>query len=150
MNDLRFELRPWEIPAGATVNEVVPVIDGLSLIDRVAQYEAERGYEPSGGYRGVGSNYSAPFAEWFTGRHLRTPSPDHVPLLGCDCGEVECWPLVATVTVADLVVTWSRFRQPHREQWSYESFGPFTFDASDYGAQLARLDRMADARPADC
>lgn len=89
MNVVRLELRPWEIPAGPTVDEVVPVVDGVSLVDRVAAYEAERGYDPSGGCRGVGRNYSAPFAEWFTGRHRPTPSSDNVPLLGCECGEVE-------------------------------------------------------------
>lgn len=55
------------------------------------------------------------------------------------------WPFVATVTVVGDVVTWSHFRQPHRDQRDYEEFGPFILDSADYRAQLTRLDRMANA-----
>jgi hypothetical protein len=55
-----------------------------------------------------------------------------IALLGCDCGEVGCWPLEARVLVDDDLVTWRGFGQPHRPKRDYGSFGPFTFRRSQY------------------
>jgi hypothetical protein len=37
-----------------------------------------------------------------------------IALLGCDCGEVGCWPLESPVLVDDGPVTWRGFTQPFR------------------------------------
>lgn len=50
-----------------------------------------------------------------------------IALLGCDCGEVGCWPLESQVLMGDDVVTWRGFVQPFRPHRDYGSFGPFTF-----------------------
>jgi hypothetical protein len=59
------------------------------------------------------------------------------PVLGCSCGIWACWPLVAVITVAPDTVTWSGFRQPHREEWGDLPMGPYVFDRSSYEAALA-------------
>jgi hypothetical protein len=58
--------------------------------------------------------------------------PHRVPLLLCECGEPGCWPLMATIEMADDRVTWRDFRQPHREGWDYSKLGPFSFNRAQY------------------
>ena len=38
-----------------------------------------------------------------------------VALLGCDCGEVGCWPLEVRIVRSDSLVTWCGFTQPFRQ-----------------------------------
>jgi hypothetical protein len=59
-------------------------------------------------------------------------------LLGCQCGEVGCWPLTTRVTVNNNRVLWDSFRQPHRER-DYSRFGPFVFDLDQYRNAVALL-----------
>ena len=53
-------------------------------------------------------------------------------VLGCDCGEAGCWPLLCRVRLAGDTVIWDQFRQPHRPTRDYTQFGPFVFDAEQY------------------
>jgi hypothetical protein len=62
---------------------------------------------------------------------------DSAPLLGCPCGIWQCWPLTARIAVTASTVTWSSFRQPHREQWGELAIGPFTFERGAFEAALA-------------
>jgi hypothetical protein len=55
-----------------------------------------------------------------------------IALLGCDCGEVGCWPLEAQVLVDDDLVIWRGFAQPYRPRRDYGSFGPFVFRRNQY------------------
>ncbi|WP_241826922.1 hypothetical protein [Streptomyces graminilatus] len=64
------------------------------------------------------------------------------PLLGCVCGDWACWPLLALVTATSETVTWSSFRQPHREQWGELDMGPYVFDRTAYEAALAHPVRL--------
>ncbi len=61
-------------------------------------------------------------------------------LMGCGCGTVECWPLVARVTGDDERVVWDAFGQPFR-RWDYSTFGPFEFDRADYDKSVDALGR---------
>lgn len=120
---------------------VEPVVGGAALVDRVATYERARGYEPAGDYGGLVPEHFrfGDLAEYFRGEEVRQwPRRGYLWLLGCDCGEVGCWPLEARVTVTDDAVTWSEFRQPFRDDWSYEGLGPFTFDRTRYDDAVAR------------
>jgi hypothetical protein len=66
------------------------------------------------------------------------------PLLGCQCGEWGCWPLLARIrAVADSVI-WDQFEQPHRPSRDYGAFGPFTFERQQYERALDALDAVAD------
>lgn len=128
---LDFEVVPVSDDAVA----LVPVIDGQSLVDRVAAFEADSGFEPSGGYAGI---IPAHFNFGDLARHYEAradrqwPRPEHAWLLGCDCGEVGCWPLTARIAVTEDQVIWSHFSQEHREHWDYKGFGPFVFDRQQY------------------
>ncbi len=124
-----FERRPFE----AAATELVAVVDGISLVDLVRPFEVGSGYQPAGGYRGLVPDYFdfGDLARCLAGE--QTPWPgSQVPLLGCDCGEWGCWPLIATVVDADGLVEWSTFRQPYRLTWDYSGFGPFRFTETDY------------------
>lgn len=117
-----------------------PVVGGRPLTGLVAAYEQVQGYVPAGRYGGL---VPAHFRLGDLPTYLRGEGPAGLLapgtawLLGCDCGELGCWPLEATVTVTDAVVTWSGFRQPHRPAWTYDGLGPFVFDRASYDAAAA-------------
>ncbi len=66
-------------------------------------------------------------------------------ILGCECGEVGCWPLLCRIDVERTRVIWSRFEQPHRKgqsgraPWIYGGLGPFEFHRTQYEQALAAL-----------
>lgn len=62
-------------------------------------------------------------------------------LLGCNCGDWGCWPLVADVALTETEVSWSRFRNGHRSNWDLKELGPFVFDRAQYEAALRGLER---------
>jgi hypothetical protein len=65
---------------------------------------------------------------------------DKTVLLGCDCGEPGCWPLMARIEVEHDTVAWEDFTQPHRdERWSYDAMRPLRFDRRQYDEALAAL-----------
>jgi hypothetical protein len=53
-------------------------------------------------------------------------------LLGCACGEVGCWPFIASVYHKDDSISWDGFVQPYRRERDYSEFGPFTFSRVQY------------------
>ncbi|MEI5675786.1 MULTISPECIES: hypothetical protein [unclassified Nocardioides] len=141
-NALEFEVT---VEDGATA--LVPVIDGRSLVDLIAAYESRRGYEPSGGYGGIIPAHFrfGDLSRYYEAREQRQwPRPGHAWVLGCDCGEVGCWPLTTRVAVTGSDVTWSHFSQDLRPSWDYEGFGPFTFDRQEYVSAVARAAAAVD------
>lgn len=115
--------------------QIVPEINGHSLIDLVAAYESQHGYDTPGAYGGL-------IPEWFNfgdlGAHFlgenekQWPHPGSAWVLGCSCGEVGCWPLEVKVDLTSDTVTWTRFRQEHRPEWDYCGLGPFRFERQAY------------------
>jgi hypothetical protein len=134
-----FQVR--RAPTGPTLL-LMPVIDGIDLLDLVSAYEVHAGWDPAGGYAGLSLERPAvvDLTRYLLGRQTPRPGP-RVPLLGCVCGDAGCWPLVAAVTVTRGVVLWSQFRQPHRPDQDYSAFGPFRFSESGYrrAAETAAL-----------
>ncbi len=124
--------------SGAT--EVVPVVDNEPLTTLIDAFERARGYEPADGYGGIIPSFYrfGPLDAHYLGRSAPQPSAK-VPLLGCECGEWGCWPLLATIRATDETVTWSDFEQPYRKGRDYTEFGPFVFDRAQYDEALARL-----------
>lgn len=57
-------------------------------------------------------------------------------LLGCSCGIIDCWFLLADITVETDRIVWEGFQQFHRD-WSYE-IPPFIFDREQYEMAFAR------------
>lgn len=114
----------------------MPYVDNVSLVDLVSGYEHAAGYDIPGRYAGLvldHFNYGD-LTSYLTGR---PDSPywsklDAISLLGCDCGEVACWPLQADVSASRDLIAWRGFTQPNRPTRDYGSFGPFTFRRTQY------------------
>ena len=152
MDVIRFELRP---PMEEYWNDQALhiLINGDHLIDLVREIERpfalkEGSPEIAGAYDGLPVSEIGSAKDHFLGR----PQPilnygAKTVLLGCTCGIVDCWPLLARVVVGDRTVTWSDFEQPHRRvnsaagEWRYDDFGPFVFDRDQYVAELERVDQ---------
>jgi hypothetical protein len=120
---------------------LTPVVDGRPLTELVAEFETSHGYLPAGGYGGLmhGDFRMRDLARYFLGHddHQWT-RPGYVWLLGCDCGEVGCWPLEARIVTDDETVIWTEFEQPHRPARDYQSFGDFVFDRTAYEQAVRR------------
>jgi hypothetical protein len=118
--------------AGGALSSVVPVIDGMSLIDLVGEFEAARELSPAGGYGGLipETFHYGDLTEYFTGKTWRDDT--RIWVLGCECGEAGCWPLETRIDITGSTVAWSEFRQPYRPEWDYHDFGPFLFDRRAY------------------
>ena len=127
-----------------SVYAVVPTIDGTALTDLVAEFESNRHLEPAGGYGGIVPqlyNYG-PLARYLMGEFGLDSSwagMGGIYVLGCDCGEVGCWPLVCRVKIEDQSVVWDEFKQPHRPERDYSEFGPFVFDLFQYRSAIKEL-----------
>ena len=62
------------------------------------------------------------------------PIKNKTTVLGCSCGVIECWFLLAKITLTDTTVTWSNFQNFHQDGWEYNL--NFTFDSQEYEAGL--------------
>ncbi|MEV7931143.1 hypothetical protein [Kitasatospora sp. NPDC088779] len=117
-----------------SVLEVVPYIDGTPLTDLIDQFETDAEMQPSGdAYGGLIPQFFqfGSMEDHFHGRSNGATGPK-TPVLGCECGEWGCWPLMASITVTPDHVTWDSFEQPHRKTRDYSGFGPFQFDRLQY------------------
>jgi hypothetical protein len=136
---ISFAIEPFEGTHAAT-----PILDGISLVELVSAFERKMGFDVVGGYGGL-------IPQWFNYGSLNRYflgdfEPDSffakkggIYLLGCDCGEVGCWPLSARLETDNHNVKWVEFRQEHRPQWDYLGFGPFVFDKDQYKQAVAML-----------
>jgi hypothetical protein len=125
------------IESGAV--SLVPEIDGIALTEIVARFEDRFDDGPVGGYGGIVPRYFrfGDLSKYYLGiEDKQWPAPGEVWLLGCECGEVGCWPLCARIAVTNATVVWSGFSQPYRAQRDYASFGPFEFDRAQYDAAV--------------
>ena len=113
-------------------------IDSRDLRERVRAVElphatADGQPDLAGSYEGI------PPDEWMRPGVYAT---GEVAVLGCTCGETECWPLLVRITRTRDEVAWSGFRQPRRT-WPHEGLGPFTFDRARYEAAVAAVTGQA-------
>lgn len=139
MNDLAFQLGPLD-DGRLQIRTVVPVVDGVSLVDLVEEFERSRGYEPIGGYGGLVPEFYrfGPLDDYYLGGEEYRGGAQR-PLLGCGCGEWGCWPLMATIEADDTVVCWRDLAQPLREARDYSDFGPFEFGRDKYEQAVSKL-----------
>lgn len=135
--------------AGATERlEVVPVVDGIPLTDRIHAFEQKTGIETRPeSYAGLVPAYFrfGPASEHYLGRAKVRAGGAKTPLLGCICGEWGCWPLLARIVVEPDVVRWVEFEQPHRPDLDYSGFGPFVFERAAYESAYQGLVEVWDA-----
>jgi hypothetical protein len=123
------------------VHEVVSTIDGRLLLDLIDRFEVGSDMRPAGGaYGGLIPAYYRYGAldEHFLGK--ATPGlGTKTAVLGCECGEVGCWPLMTRITPTGNLVVWDSFEQLHRPTRDYTAFGPFLFDRAQYDQALDAL-----------
>ena len=126
------------------VYAVTPVINGVPLTQLVASFESGQHFEPAGGYGGLVPQFFdyGPLDRYLMGDcepDSHWANLDGIYVLGCDCGEVGCWPLLCRVTLDGEAVVWDQFKQPHRKERDYSEFGPFVFDAAQYRTAASDL-----------
>lgn len=138
---LSFVIQPFE----GTLS-VTPAVNGSLLSDLVLGFEQEHYFEPAGGYGGLvptwfdyGPLHSYFFGDFAPGSYFAEQGS--IYLLGCQCGEVGCWPLCGNVHRKNSQIVWTHFQQPHRPERDYSQFGPYVFAESQYLDALATLER---------
>jgi hypothetical protein len=136
---LSFSIQPFQ-----GTRSITPYVNGKSLVEEVTAFEREQRFDPVGGYGGLipeWFNYG-PLDKYFLGDfdpNSCFANMGSIYLLGCDCGEVGCWPLMAHIETAGETIEWNFFRQPFRKERDYSDFGPFVFDADRYRKTVAAL-----------
>jgi hypothetical protein len=147
ISNLSFSTQPFE-----NAFSVTPLVDGAPVSEMASAFERDRRFEPAGGYGGLIPQWFkyGPLDKYFLGQFEEGSyfaKMGRIYLLGCrDCGEAGCWPLTARVDVREGTVSWDTFEQPFRRERDYSGFGPFAFDASQYGEALATLLRDFSGR----
>ncbi|CAL9675772.1 hypothetical protein SUDANB15_07750 (plasmid) [Streptomyces sp. enrichment culture] len=126
---------------------IVPRIDGAPLTELIDGFEIAAGMRPAGDACGglIPAFFRfGPMRDHFLGRstHVRGPK---TPVLGCECGEWGCWPLMARITATADLVTWDAFEQPHRKSRDHAAFGPFRSDRHPYDDALRALSAVIDS-----
>jgi hypothetical protein len=136
-NEIRFDCQHHG-DGGALV--IVPRIDGASLTELIDRFEIAAGMQPAGDAYGglIPDNFRSSILHHFLGRSTNAMGPK-TPVLGCDCGVWDCWPLMARITATADFVTWDSFEQPHRTTRDCTAFGPFHFDRPRYDDALLAL-----------
>ncbi len=104
-----FKVQPFE----GTLS-ITPVVDGTPLPEIVAAFERDEHFEPSGGYGGLIPEWFGYGAldKYFLGDFEKDSyfaRMNRVYLLGCQCGEVGCWPLLAHIRAEAESVVWDSF-----------------------------------------
>ena len=136
---LSFAIEP--LSDDEPVASIVPIVNGVRLTALVEQFERECNYEPAGGYAGiVPTNFNfGPLDQYFLATNADTPFANKHWLLGCECGEVDCWPLEARIVTNEREIVWEGFKQPFRPERDYSSFGPFRFGHDQYRQSVIEL-----------
>jgi hypothetical protein len=138
------------LSGGATA--VMPCIDGTTLSDLTSAYEIARGFDdPGGGYGGLVPDYMryGPMNDYFLGRGTSPCRQEDGTqyMLGCQCGEVGCWPLMGRIVALPGEYEWRDFYNPCRKARDYRGLGPFRFEASAYvGAVAQMMKELAESR----
>jgi hypothetical protein len=132
---VRFDVRPWG-DSSDPARELLPFVDDVSLVDLVSGYEHAAGFDVPGAYAGLVLDHFnfGGLTAYLIGRPDSADWADRgvIALLGCECGEVGCWPFESQVLIENDLVIWRGFAQPFRPRRDYGSFGPFTFRKSQY------------------
>jgi hypothetical protein len=144
--ELSFAIEP--LSDDQQVLSVVPILNGSRLTALVAEFERSCCFEPVGGYAGIVPahfNFGS-LDEYFLASGANRPFAGKNWLLGCECGEVGCWPLEARIVTTEHGIAWESFRQPFRPERDYSSFGPFRFDRDQYRECVTELAQAFHSR----
>ena len=153
MDHIEFISRPYR--DGARDSGIQIRINGRDLVELVRAVENPFAYKegaPSiaGAYAGLPPDEdTCPPSKHFLGEPSATlyKYAAKTQVLGCECGEVGCWPLLCLIEADRTRVRWSSFEQPHRSgkgvqsRWNYDQLGPFEFNRGQYQRALEALRR---------
>jgi hypothetical protein len=155
MNRVAFD---WDPRGSHAPGELRVLIDGRSLDELVRTVElpyatAEGHPQIAGAYRGIHPRQlHGSIREHLMGgpgSDLACGPADKTVLLGCECGEIGCWPLMARVEVRDGEIVWRDFQQPHRTgTWSYQDLDEFVFDRAQYETAIDQAEGALGRPPA--
>jgi hypothetical protein len=151
MDRIEFIRRPYR--EGDWDSGIQIKINGRDLVELVRAAENAFAYKEgspaiAGAYAGLplGDDTCPPSRHFLGEPSARLYRYDRkTQILGCECGEVGCWPLLCLIEASKTRVKWSQFEQPHRSgmrtkaQWSYDELGPFEFDRGQYERALEAL-----------
>jgi len=59
-----------------------------------------------------------------------------LPVLGCNCGEMDCNPFLAHISVSETTITCSKFENLYYPTWTYEQLGRLVFEKTQYESAL--------------
>ncbi|MGK5550322.1 hypothetical protein ACSNOI_01795 [Actinomadura kijaniata] len=138
INEIQFR---YEQHGDDGVFAILPHIDGAPLTELIDSFELTAGMQPAGdAYGGLIPQFFrfGSMQDHFLGWSTTSMHPK-TPVLGCECGEWGCWPLLARITVTADLVIWDSFEQPYRKTRDYTTFGPFRFDHHQYDDALRAL-----------
>ena len=145
LTKLSFQVEPLDARQPAVL-ALTPVLDGIPLTRLVDDFEKAQGFDAAGGYAGLVPafyNFGALDFHFLANPYEIDASSDWIweyrYLLGCNCGELSCWPLVANVSKSSHIITWDGFLQPHRPARDYSTFGPFHFRFEQYKAAVHKV-----------
>ncbi len=158
MDEIEFTIAISLSPMVADVRRVDVLINGRHLAELARDVEhpfaaAEGSPSIAGWYTGLSASAALPPSRLFLGE----PSSrlylngERTDVLGCECGEPFCWPLVCRITVNANTVVWSDFLKPDRQadhptgEWRYDGFGPFEFQRLQYEEALSDAASVAAA-----
>ena len=146
---LSFLIKPLD-DQGPEVLTLTLVVDDTPLGELIERFEREQSFEPAGGYGGIipGFFRYGPLNRYFLGESESEYFSRNRAyyLLGCQCGEVGCWPLSARISKTETEIVWDHFAQEHRPERDYSRFGPFRFEFTQYSTTVAGLESRFKAR----
>jgi hypothetical protein len=140
---IRFEIGKRVDPADGPVDAVDIFVNGRNLVETLREVElpfATREGKPDLAGKYVGLRPADVFLP--SPRLLGEPKMYHddpegkIAVLGCECGDVGCWPFRVRIKLREDVVIWDGFEQPHRPAWRYDKMRPFVFDRGQYFSAL--------------
>ena len=137
----------FEVIVADGCESLIPVINGQRLTDLVHALERLNTWSEQDSYMGlVPGNYNFGPMRWHylglggsTGLDVGALKGSGMPVLGCECGEWGCWPILVTVVADENIVEWRTFVQPYRPERDYIGIGPFRFSRAQFDDSAALL-----------
>ena len=146
MDTLRLRIGKTDDPVAGIADAVEIFINGRNLVDLAKEVELPFAARDGAGHL-AGNYIGLPPEDVFSpSRRLLGEPQDRyddwggkIPVLGCGCGVVGCWPLQVRIKARNDLVVWDDFEQPHRRRWKHDALGPFAFEREEYEAALRRI-----------
>ncbi|MEC0129145.1 hypothetical protein [Paenibacillus pabuli] len=148
MNLIHFKIEPSQEETNIKVLNIY--INNENLIEIIKRYEVQFDPKIAGNYDGLNINFYKDIDEHFFGELNENDLFNYdgkTQILGCDCGEPGCWPLLIKISVSDEIIVWSDFEQPYRNEdsaggyWDYSNLKPFVFHRKQYEEQIKEIYR---------